>query len=180
MPHIPINHRFQPAYRVLAALAGLFVLVFGIVGVVQASGESLFQQGDTSVFGLKLNLAFAIISIIVGVIVFFGALRGRNVDHFINLVGAAVFLGSGILMLGLLQTEANFLNFRVATCIVSFGIGLVLLVAGLYGKVAPKHIEAREEHFRMHHGEDPHDHKWAYHGAPPRPEEDHPDGHRFA
>ena len=181
MPHIPVNHHLQPGYRILAALAGLFVLVFGIIGITQTAGDPLFSQhGSQSVFGLKLNLAFAIISVLVGIVVLLGALSGRNIDHVINIVGGGVFLVAGMLMLSLLQTEANFLNFRVATCVVSFVIGIVLLLAGLYGKTGPVAAEAHEDHFRLHHGADPHDHKWAFHGAPARPAEDHPDGHRFA
>ena len=37
-------------------------------------------------------------------------------------------------MMTLLQTDLNLLGFTMATCIVSFVIGLVLLTAGLYGK----------------------------------------------
>lgn len=180
MPHIPVNHRLQPAYRILAALAGLFVLVFGTIGIIRTVGDPLFDQGGDSVFGLKLNLAFSIISVVTGIVVLVGALLGRNVDHYINIVAGGVFLVAGMLMMTLLRTDANFLNFRMATCIVSFVIGTVLLLAGLYGKTGAAQIQAQEEHFRLHHGADPHDHRWAFHGAPPRPKEDHPDGHRFA
>lgn len=179
--HIPVNHRLQPFYRLLAALAGVYVLVFGIVGVTRTSGHPLFDQhGDASVFGLRENLAFSIISIIVGVIVLGGAVLGGNVDHFINLFGGIVFLGAGMLMMSLLQTDANFLNFQMATCIVSFVIGLVLFTAGLYGRTGTAIQMEHEEQFRTHHVHDPEDHKWAIPESPPRPVEDDPDVHRFA
>jgi hypothetical protein len=178
--HIPVNHRLRPLYRTLAGTAGLFCLVFGIVGVTKTSGDSLFHRGDVVALGLRTNLAFAILSIIVGAVVLVGALIGRNIDHFINLIGGIVFLVAGIAMMLVLQTDANFLNFGMSTCIVSFIIGTVLFAAGLYGRTGPPEIEAREEHARLHHGTDPDNHAWAYHGAPPRPTEDHPDGHRFA
>jgi hypothetical protein len=180
MPHIPVNHRLQPWYRLLAALAGAFVLVFGIIGIIRTAGDPLFVRGTDEVFGLKLNLAFSIISVLTGIVVLGGAALGRNSDHYINLVAGGVFLGAGMLMMILLRTDADFLNFRMATCIVSFVIGLALLLAGLYGKTASVAAEAHEEHFRLHHGADPHNHRWAFHGAPSRPDEDHPDGHRFA
>jgi hypothetical protein len=180
MSHIPVNHRLQPLYRALAALCGLFVLVFGIVGIVRTAGDPLFDQGDATVFGLHLNLAFAIISVIVGVVVLAGAIIGRNLDHFINMIGGIVFMAAGLLMLTLLQTDANFLNFRLSTCVVSFLIGIVMFSAGLYGRVGPPAVEAGEENFRRHHGTDPEAHAWSFKGAPPRPEEDHPDVHRFA
>ena len=180
MSHIPVNHRLQPAYRLLAFLCGVFVFVFGITGVVRTRDHSLFFRGSDTVFGLRMNLAFAIISIIVGAIIMSGAIYGRNVDHFINIVGGVVFLVAGMLMLGVMQTTANFLNFQVATSIVSFAIGIVLFAAGMYGRVGDRDFADREERFRRHHAADPQAHRWAYKGAPPRPAEDHPDGHRFA
>jgi hypothetical protein len=178
--HIPINHHLLPLYRTLAGLAGLFCLVFGIVGVIRTASDPMFHRGDVVIFGLKTDLGFAIISIVIGAIVLVGALLGGNLDHYINLFGGIVFLVVGMLMLALLQTNANFLNFRIGTCIVSFIIGTFLLTAGLYGRVGDASAEAHEDNFRLHHGDDPDNHKWKYHGAPPRPAEDHPDGHRFA
>ena len=179
--HIPINHRLQPFYRFLAALAGLYVLVFGIIGVIRTSSHPLFDQHvDASVFGLRENLAFSIISIIVGVIVFGGAVVGGNVDHFINLFGGIVFLGAGMLMMALLQTDANFLNFQMATCIVSFVIGLVLFTAGLYGRTGTLIQMEHEEDFRTRYAHDPEEHNWAIPDSVPRPVENDPDVHRFA
>lgn len=180
MSHIPVNHPLQPFYRLLAACAGVFVLVFGVIGLSRTAGDPLFERGDTTVFGLHLNLAFSIISVAVGLVLVTGAAYGRNVDHYINLVGGGVFLVAGVIMMLLLQTDGNFLNFRMSTCIISFLIGVVLMAAGLYGRTGPGDLQALEEHFRLHHGNDPAEHKWAFHGAPPRPAEDHPDGHRFA
>jgi hypothetical protein len=177
--HLPVNHRLRPLYRFLAFLAGLYVLIFGIVGLIHSS-PSLFSRGGDEVFGLKSNMAFAIISVIAGAIIVVGAVIGGNLDHYINMIGGLVFLVAGMLMLALLQTSANFLNFQIATCVVSFVIGVVMFTAGLYGRVGDASIEAHEEHFRLHHGADPDNHAWAFQGAPPRPKEDHPDGHRFA
>jgi hypothetical protein len=178
--HIPVNHRLRPLYRALAAASGLYVLIFGIVGVIRTGGDPLFFRGDDQVFGLRSNLAFAIISIVAGAVILAGAVIGRNLDHYINLVGGIVFLVAGMLMMALLQTSANFLNFQMATCVVSFVIGTVLFSAGLYGRVGDPATEAHEEDFRQHHGVDPDQHAWAFKGAPERPAENHPDGHRFA
>ena len=88
MPHIPVNHPLQPWYRLLAAAAGRFVLVFGIIGITRTATDPLFAHNDDEVFGLKLNLAFSIISVADRNR---GAGRARcsddNVDHFINIVG---------------------------------------------------------------------------------------------
>ncbi len=180
MSHIPVNHPLQPMYRLLGGLCGLFVLVFGIIGIARTAGDPLFDNGEETVFGLHLNLAFAIISVVVGTILVGGALVGRNIDHFLNLVASGVFLVAGVVMMPTQRLGGNFLNFRMSTCVVSFVIGLVLLAAGLYGRVGDDELQHREEIFRLHHGIDPAEHKWAFHGAPPRPVEDDPDGHRFA
>jgi Domain of unknown function (DUF4383) len=179
--HIPINHRLQSFYRFLAALGGVYVLVFGIIGLTRTGGNPLFDQhADASVFGLRSNLAFAIISIIVGVVVLGAALLGGNIAYFVNLVGGIVFLVAGMLMLALLETNANFLNFQVATCIVSFVIGTVLFTAGLYCRSGSHFVEHVEEHFRTHYEPDPDGHHWKIAESPPRPVENDPDVHRFA
>jgi len=132
--HLPVNHRYRAAYRFLAALTGLYVLAFGIVGVAVSRGHDVFSREHLSALGLRTNLAFAILSIVVGVIVLVGVVVGRNWDHILNLVGGLAFLLAGMLMLSLLQTDLNLLNYSVATCVVSFVIGLVLLAAGLYSR----------------------------------------------
>ncbi|HWH01116.1 MAG TPA: DUF4383 domain-containing protein [Pilimelia sp.] len=146
--HTPVNHPLRPLYRVLGGLTGLYVLAFGIVGVVQTRGTELFGQPSAYALGLRTNLAFAILSIAAGAILVGAALIGRNVDQRVNFYGGYAFLVMGMLMLALLQTDANILNFSVSTCIVSFVIGLVLLTAGLYGKVGTAEFASAEEQLR--------------------------------
>lgn len=156
MAHIPLNHHLQPLYRVLAGAAGLYVLLFGVVGVVQTGSFELFaQKGLPSVLGLRANRAFAILSIVVGLILLGGALIGRNLDQRINLFASVVFLVAGLAMMVLMQTDLNFLGFTMATCIVSFVIGLVLFTASLYGKVGTAEDVRREEAFRHGGAVDP-------------------------
>lgn len=135
MSHTPVNHPLRPLHRALAALAGLYVLGFGIVGVVRTSGTDLFGRSATYALGLRTNLAFAVISIVAGLTILGAIAIGRNVDYRVNQVAGYAFSVMGFLMLMVLQTDANVLNFSVATCIVSFVISLVLLTAGLYSKV---------------------------------------------
>jgi hypothetical protein len=148
MSHLPVNHHLRPLYRVLAGLAGLYVLLFGIVGLVETSDSTVFGRDATYALGLKTNLAFSVLSIVVGAIVLIGVLIGRNIDRAINLFAGIVFLGAGLVMLTVMETEANILNFSVSTCVVSFVIGLVLFTAGLYGRVGSRARASAEESFR--------------------------------
>jgi hypothetical protein len=148
MSHIPVNHHLRPLYRVLAALTGLYVLIFGIVGLAQTSGGEFFARTDTWALGLRTNLAFSLVSAVAGAILLISVLIGRNVDRFVYLALATVFLVAGGAMMALMQTDSNLLNFSMATCVVSFLIGSVLGIAGLYGKVGSVEQAAAEEAFR--------------------------------
>jgi len=143
--HLPINHPLRGVYRLLGALTGLYVLVFGIVGVAESHGYGLFARAHIVALGLRTNLAFSILSILVGVVVVAAAVIGRNVDFAVFLAGGLVFLIAGMAMLTLMETSLNILNFTVATCVVSFIIGLVLLTAGLYGRSGPALAEREAE-----------------------------------
>ncbi|GIH21457.1 DUF4383 domain-containing protein [Rugosimonospora africana] len=137
MAHFPVNHRLRPLYRIITALAGTYILTFGIVGVTQTSGTALFTQtGLPRALGLRTNLAFAILSVAAGAILIGGAIIGRNIDVYINIVAGIAFMTAGTLMLTLIPTNGNVLGFSVATCIVSDVLGILLLASGLYGKIA--------------------------------------------
>ena len=146
--HFPKNHRLRPLYRTLAFLAGAYCLVFGILGVVATSGESLFSRADHRVFGLHTNLAFSLVSIVLGAVVVVVVLLGHNIDRTTEMVLGPLFLAVGLAMMALLRTSANILNFGVSTCVVSFVIGLVLLTGGFYGEVASPEMARAEEDFR--------------------------------
>jgi hypothetical protein len=148
MAHLPVNHPARPVYRVLAGGIGLYILAFGVVGLVVSLSEPFFARGDIWALGLRTNPAFSILSIASGTVVFGGAVYGHNVDHFINLWGSIVFLVAGVVMMTLLRTELNLLNFAIVNCIASFVIGVVLLSAGLYGKQGPPELEDAEDRVR--------------------------------
>lgn len=149
MSHLPINHHLRPLYRLLALVAGAYVLVFGIIGVTQTSGAELFDQtGTDTVLGLRTNPAFAYASIAVGAFVILAALIGRNVDFWIYSLVGLIFQLAGMFMLAFLQTDANYLNFSVTTCVVSLIIGLVLFTAALYSRTGSAAAAAAEESLR--------------------------------
>jgi hypothetical protein len=152
MSHIPVNHPLRTFYRLLAALVGVYVLIFGIVAFANTRGLPTFEQHHLPwTFGLRTNLAFAIISMVAGVVILVAAVIGRNVDRFINVVGGVAFMLMGALMMVLMETDANFLGFSMVNCVVSFIIGTVLFTAGLYGKTGSEHVARAEELARTGH-----------------------------
>lgn len=151
MAHLPVNHPARPLLRTLAALIGLYILVFGIAGVVETWGSPFFGREETWVLGLRTNPAFSLLSVAAGAVLLAGSLYGRNVDHFINLWGGVAFLLAGVLMMAVLHTTLNLLNFAITNTVVSFVIGVVLMTAGLYGKTGTPDLEEAED--RLRHGE---------------------------
>lgn len=149
MSHIPVNHPLRGFYRFLAALAGLYILVFGVVAFIKAKDFPAFSQTQTvRALGLHANLAFGVTSIVAGAVLLVGALLGRNIDRFINLWGGIAFMVVGILMLLLMETDANFFAFTMANVIVSFLVGTLLFAAGLYGKISTAEQALREDEMR--------------------------------
>lgn len=154
MAHFPINHPARPLYRAFAGLVGLYILVFGLWGTAVAWGSPLFGRGDDWVLGLRTNLAFSLASVAFGIVLLVGASRRSNLGHYMNLTAGVVFMVTGVLMMSVLQTDANILNFSMSTVIVSMIFGLLLLATGLYDKVGPPdHAEAerRGRHHTVSH-----------------------------
>lgn len=133
--HFPVNHHLRPLYRALSLLAGLYVLIFGGVGIVATQGDPLFEAGDATALGLKTNPAFSYLSVIAGAVVVLATLIGRNVDRIVYLWTGTGFLVAGTAMMLLMgDAKTNFLNFTIVTCAVSYVIGSVLGTAGMYVK----------------------------------------------
>ena len=137
MAHIPVNHPMRPLYRALSALSGVYLVLFGIIGLIVTPGNGLFGRPDGRVLGQGANLFWSIVSIILGAIVLFATVVGRNLD-----VEVEKYLGWGLLVvatyeLAVNRTDANFLKFTISTVIVTYIVGLVLITSSLYSKVAP-------------------------------------------
>lgn len=151
MAHIPVNHPLRRLYKTLTALAGLYILIFGIIGLTKTHGQSLFDQDHLQwVLGLRTNLAFAILSIAGGLVMLAAVVIGHNIDHYMEIVAGFVFMLAGLVELALLQTNANFLGFSMVNVIVSFVLGMVVFAAGLYGKTGSEADVAAEEAYRHH------------------------------
>jgi hypothetical protein len=135
MAHTPVNHPLRPLYRALGLLAGAYLILFGIVGLIVTPGNGLFGQPDERVLGQGTNLFWSIVTIILGAIVVVATVIGRNLD-----VAVDKYLGWALLViatyeLAVSRTDANFLKFTVSTVVVTYLVGLVLILASLYSTV---------------------------------------------
>ena len=135
--HNPVNHPLRPMYRALAFLAGAYLVVFGIVGLIQTAGESFAGATGVRVLGQGSNLLWSIICLVLGALVLLAAVVGRNLD-----AEAHKYLGWTLLVIGsyelaMNRTDANIFGFTMSTVIVTYLLGLVLITASLYSKVEP-------------------------------------------
>ncbi|MEV4707496.1 DUF4383 domain-containing protein [Actinoplanes sp. NPDC049316] len=137
MAHTPVNHPLRPIYRALGALTGVYFIVFGVVGIIVNAGEGLFGNDGGLVLGQQANMFWSIVSILVGAIVLAAAVIGRNSDTLVDKYFGWGLVGVGAYELAVLRTDANFLDWSVATVVVTWLLALVLIMAGQYSKVAP-------------------------------------------
>ncbi|MFI7607034.1 DUF4383 domain-containing protein [Micromonospora sp. NPDC049366] len=135
MAHTPVNHPARPIYRAIGGLTGLYLVVFGALGVIESAGNPFFAQDDTQVLGQGTNLGFSLLSILLGVLVLAGTALGRNIDVAINQWLAYALMVISLGGLAFIRTDANLFNFSIVTVMVVMVAGLVLLMCGMYGKV---------------------------------------------
>jgi len=137
MAHYPVNHPLRPLYRALGAAVGAYLVVFGFVGLMGTAGDGLFGATSHRVLGQGANLFWSIVTLVVGAVVLVAALLGRNVDSEVD-----KYVGWGLLVvatygLAAARTDANVLDFTIATVVVTYLVGLVLIMTGLYSRIAP-------------------------------------------
>ncbi|WP_067508645.1 DUF4383 domain-containing protein [Actinoplanes sp. TFC3] len=145
MAHYPLNHHLRTPYRILAAAAGLYLALAGILGIVVSAGDDFFGHtaGDWAL-GLRFNPAGAWLTTLLGLAVLAAATRGGNTHHQLNVVLGWVLLGVSMVLLAFIQTDANILNFSMVNVIVLTVLGLAVLTAGLYGKVGSEKAQRAE------------------------------------
>ncbi|MFE4666718.1 DUF4383 domain-containing protein [Streptomyces sp. NPDC056716] len=130
---LPVDHRLSTVYRIGAGLMGLGLIAFGILGLTDHIG--FFDTGGDQVLGLNSNGALSVLSICVGVLLFAGMVIGGNVASTLNMTFGILFILNGFLNLGLLQTDYNFLAFKIQNVLFSFVVGILLMTFGMYGRV---------------------------------------------
>jgi len=140
MDHNPVNHPLRPLYRAIGGLVGLYMIVFGLVGLIGGTGS------DHRVLGQGASAAWAVLSLIIGAIVLGAILLGRNLDNQVD-----KYLGWGLLVVGsyglaTIRTNANVLDFTISTIVVAYLLGLALIMIGLYSKTGPADADAHVAH----------------------------------
>ena len=132
---LPMDHRLAQVYRIGAGLGGVFLLVFGILGLLDHPGF-LSTSGDR-ISGLSTNGALSVLSVVMGLVLIGGAVVGGNFASNPNMVVGTLFVLAGFYGLAVLGREdANILNFRLSNVLFSFIFGLVVLTFGMYGRVS--------------------------------------------
>ncbi|MEU6819994.1 DUF4383 domain-containing protein [Streptomyces atriruber] len=132
--HLPTDHRLSQVYRISAGLMGLFLLAFGILGLVHRIG--FFDTGSATSLGLNTNGALSTISVVVGAVLLAAAVRGGNTASTVNMAVGIAFLLAGFASLFALDSRYNLLNFRMQNVLFSFAVGLLLMTGGMYGRVS--------------------------------------------
>ncbi len=132
--HLPVDHRLSRVYRIGAGLTGLVLLAFGVLGLIDKVG--FFDTGGDRVAGLNTNGALSVLSICVGLLLFVGMVIGGNFASTLNMVLGVAFIVSGFVNLALLETDFNFLAFKIQNVLFSFVVGVMLMFFGMYGRVS--------------------------------------------
>ncbi|MFJ6723829.1 DUF4383 domain-containing protein [Streptomyces sp. NPDC091281] len=130
---LPVDHRLNRVYRIGAGLMGLGLVVFGIFGIIDRIG--FFDTGGDTVWSLNTNGALSWLSVAVGLLLLAGMVIGGNLASTLNMTLGVLFILSGFVNMALLETDYNFLAFEIQNCMLSFVIGILLLVFGMYGRV---------------------------------------------
>jgi hypothetical protein len=137
MAHYPVNHRLRGAYRALAAVCGLYLLGYGIAGVIATSGSPFFDRGPHWVLGLRTNPAQAWLLLLLGLVIAAAAIVGGNLHHRVNLLAGWALFVLAIGFMTVMRTDVNVLNYSMVNVVVLLSLGCAVLCAALYGKVAP-------------------------------------------
>ncbi|MBB1243728.1 DUF4383 domain-containing protein [Streptomyces durbertensis] len=131
---LPQDHRLATVYRYGAALGGVLLLAFGVLGFLDRL--AFFDTTGQQVAGLSSNGLLSLVSVVVGITLMAGAVIGGNVASTLNMVVGGLFILSGFAGLAVLDSGANLLAFRMPNVIFAFTVGLLILTFGMYGRVS--------------------------------------------
>ncbi|MCP2165364.1 DUF4383 domain-containing protein [Goodfellowiella coeruleoviolacea] len=129
------QHPLNRVYRLGAALFGVGLTIFGVLGLTNRLAYTS-TQGQL-VLGLSSNGLLATISVLVGVVLVAAAVVGGAVASTTMIVIGLLFLLSGLVNLFVLNSPAlNLLAFQMQNVVFSVVSGMLLLFLGLYGRLS--------------------------------------------
>ena len=132
--YLPPEHPLSRFYRIASALFGACLMIFGVLGLINE--VPLFTTRGIDILGLSSNGLLAVISVVVGAVLIAAAAWGGPVASSTTTVIGGLFVLSGLINLGLLNTPWNLFAFRMQNVLFSLIAGLVLVFFGLYGRLS--------------------------------------------
>jgi len=146
---LPVDHRLGTVYRFGAGLGGVFLIVFGILGLTDTHPGFIDTEGK-EVLGLSSNGALSVLSLVAGGVLILGALIGGNIASDINMIMGTLFVLAGFVGLMVLDSSANRLAFQISNVLFSFIFGFVILTFGMYGRVS-SHLPQDNPYWKKRH-----------------------------
>ncbi|CAN3980571.1 DUF4383 domain-containing protein [Kitasatospora purpeofusca] len=132
---LPVDHKLVLVWRIGAGLGGVFLIVFGCLGLADHPGFLSTEGNDIA--GMSTNGALSVLSIVMGGVLVVAAVIGGNVAANVNMAVGVLFVLSGFYGLTVLgRPDANILNFGIHNVIFAFAFGVVITTFGMYGRVS--------------------------------------------
>ena len=119
-------------HRAGAALLGMGLWVFGILGLVHRLG--FFATSGQPIMGLSSNGLLSVISLVVGTVLIAAGLRGGRSASTVTVIIGVAFMLSGFANALVIGTSANVLAFGVSNVVFSEVAGGMLLILGASGR----------------------------------------------
>lgn len=132
--YLPPDHPLSRVYRAGAALFGVGLTTFGVLGF--ANQLAFFTVHGKVIWGLSSNGLLSAVSVVVGLGLVVAAVLGGAISSTTNVVVGALFLLSGLVNLAVMDTPFNVFAFRIQNVVFSLVAGMLLLFVGLYGRVS--------------------------------------------
>ncbi|WP_410538203.1 DUF4383 domain-containing protein [Streptomyces sp. KL2] len=131
---LPMDHRPAGVHRYGAAVSGVVLPAFGILG--SANRLDFFGTTGSESAGLSGNGLPSPVSVTAGALLVTGAVAGGDFASTPNMAVGALFVLSGFVSPALLETPADILAFRMPGAVFGFLMGLAILAFGMCGRIS--------------------------------------------
>jgi len=142
MTHLPeADPRTARIYRIAAGISGAALVIFGLLGFTVTDGLPFAGREGAVLLGLTVNNALNTVSILMGLVLIYGAVKGGALASTVDLIAGSFFLLASLVGLAVLRTDLNLFAYTMTDIIFSMVLGMVLLTFGLYGRATGGHGE---------------------------------------